>query len=193
LLKGGIPAGANAATAAHGAFSFLLTKDCPYEIRGRCALVENPAVFLVAEQLKLGVDLVIYGQGRISNRVMNWLAGSTAADFGVLHLPDYDPVGLSEFQRLHARLGGRVNLHVPPDLEARFAQFSNPDLLKKGNSQAMLAQLRSSTLPAISAVVKLIDRYNAGLEQEALSIGRPPSLPPRGIGDRAGAVGVAGG
>ena len=89
---------------------------------------------------------------------------------GLLHLPDYDPVGLSEFQRLHARLGKRVVLHLPADLETRFTKFSNRELLEKGNSQAMLVQLRRSDLSAIRRVIELMDRYNAGLEQEALLV-----------------------
>ena len=88
----------------------------------------------------------------------------------ILHLPDYDPVGLSEFGRVHARLGHRAGLYLPPDLEARFDRFSNGDLLKNLNSQATLAQLRRSELPAIRRVIELIDRHNAGLEQEALLI-----------------------
>jgi hypothetical protein len=43
-------------------------------------------------------------------------------------------------------------------------------LLKKGNNQAMFAQLRRSDLPAIRRVVELIDRYKAGLEQEAFLV-----------------------
>jgi hypothetical protein len=85
-------------------------------------------------------------------------------------LPDYDPVGLSEFGRVHASLGQRSRLHLPSDLDARFERFSNRDLLKKLNSQAMLAQLRRSELPDVQRVVGLIDRHNAGLEQEALLI-----------------------
>ena len=174
MLKDGKPVGAATITVAHGVFSFLLTKDCPFELRGSCALVENPALFAVAEQLNLGVGLIIYGHGRISNRALDWLARMTDSSFNLLHLSDYDPVGLSEFQRLHARLGKRVVLHLPADLETRFAKFSNRELLEKGNSQAMLTQLRRSDLPAIRRVVELIDRYNAGLEQEALLINLDP-------------------
>jgi hypothetical protein len=174
LLKDGKPIGAATTTTAHDVFSFLLAKDCPYELRGSCALVENPAVFAVAEQLNLGVGLIIYGHGRISNRTLDWLARMTDSSFNLLHLPDYDPVGLSEFQRLHARLGKRVVLHITADLETRFREFSKGDLLKKGNSQAMLTQLRRSDLPATRRVVELIDRYNAGLEQEALLINLRP-------------------
>jgi hypothetical protein len=107
-------------------------------------LVENPAVLAVAEQLHLGVGLIIYGHGRISNRAIDWLARMADSSFSLLHLPDYDPVGLSEFQRLHARLGKRVDLYLPADLETRFARFSNEELLKRANSQAMRAQLRRS-------------------------------------------------
>jgi hypothetical protein len=168
LLKNGKSVDALAATVAHGVFSFLLTPDSPYELCGSCALVESPAVFTAADQLNLDIDLMIYGHGRISNRAVDWFTRRPHSSFRLLHLPDYDPVGLSEFQRLYARLGKLVDLYLPADLEGRFAKFSNRELLKKGNSQAILAQLRSSDLPAIRLVVELIDRNNAGLEQEAL-------------------------
>jgi hypothetical protein len=168
LLKNGKPVDVLAATAAHGVFSFLLAPDSPYELCGSCALVESPAIFTAADQLNLGIDLMVYGHGRISNRAVDWFARRTHSSFRLLHLPDYDPVGLSEFQRLRTWLGSLVDLYLPADLEARFAKFSNRELLKKRNSQAILAQLRSSDLPAICRVVELIDRNNAGLEQEAL-------------------------
>jgi hypothetical protein len=170
LLKAGRPVGAAAATAAHGVFSFVLTPDSPYRLSGPCILVENPAMFASAERLNLVADAVIYGHGRISNRALQWLVATTDLNFSVLHLPDYDPVGLSEFQRLHSQLGQRVALHLPADLELRFARFSNSKLLNRINSQAMLARLRRSELPVVRQVVELIDRHNAGLEQEALLI-----------------------
>jgi hypothetical protein len=114
--------------------------------------------------------LMLYGHGRISNRVVDWLASTKNSGLSLLHLPDYDPVGLSEFQRLQSRLGDRVVLHIPDDLETRFARYSNPGLLERGNSQAMLARLRLSDSLEIRRVVDLIDHYNAGLEQEALLI-----------------------
>jgi hypothetical protein len=170
LLKAGRPVGAAAATAAHGVFSFVLTPDSPYRLRGPCILVENPAMFASAERLNLVADAVIYGHGRISNRALQWLVATTDLNFSVLHLPDYDPAGLSEFQRLHSELGQRIALHLPADLELRFARFSNSKLLNRINSQAMLARLRRSELPVVRQVVELIDRHNAGLEQEALLI-----------------------
>jgi hypothetical protein len=41
-------------------------------------------------------------------------------------------------------------------------------LVEKRKSQAMLAQLRKSQSAEVRHVVELIDRHNAGLEQEAL-------------------------
>ena len=168
LLKNGKTVGATNTTAEHGMFSFPLTHHCPYELHGQCALVENPAVFAAFEKLHLNVGAVIYGHGRISNRTIDWMARTTDAEFGLLHLPDYDPVGLSEFQRLRSRLGERVVLHLPADLEDLFVRFSKRKLLANRSSQAILARLRKSDSPGVRRVVDLMDRHNAGLEQEAL-------------------------
>jgi hypothetical protein len=156
ILKNGKPVGAKSATAAHGMFSFPLSRDRHYELRGQWALVENPAVFATFEKLHLSVGAVIYGHGRISNRAIDWLARMTDAEFGLLHLPDYDPV------------------HLPTDLENLFAQFSKRKLLMNRSSQAVLARLRKSDFPEVRRVVELMDRHNAGLEQEALLIGPQP-------------------
>lgn len=168
VVKNGKPVSAALLTAAHGVFSFLLTRDCPYELRGPCALVENPAVFAAAEQLQLDIGAVIYGHGQISNRKLDWLARMPSATFKLIHLPDYDPFGLTEFQRLQSRLGNRVTLHVPADLETRFSLYGNRDLLAKAKTRAMLAQLRRSDSDVILQIIELIDRHNAGLEHEAL-------------------------
>ncbi|HWQ92605.1 MAG TPA: hypothetical protein VN673_13105 [Clostridia bacterium] len=166
LIKDGQPLDAAAATARHGVFAFLLSPA--YALNGVCALVENPAVFTQFEQLQLGINTVLYGHGRISTQLLDWLAAMPNSGFSLLHLPDYDPVGLSEFQRLRLRLGDRVQLHLPPDLPERFARFSNPALLNQPISRSLLASLRQSTVPEVTQVVSLIDTHNAGLEQESL-------------------------
>lgn len=170
LLLNDQPARAAAATAKHGTFSFLLNHGSDYSLRGPCALVENLAVFTDFERLGLPVGLVIYGQGRASNRLIEWLAGMTSQDFTLLHLPDYDPVGLNEFERLRGRLGERVRLYLPADIHQRFALHSNRNLLDKPNSRAILANLRRTSSGDIRQVLALIDHHNAGLEQEALLV-----------------------
>jgi hypothetical protein len=112
----------------------------------------------------------LYLQTIVRQLCLDWLVRTTNSKFSLLHLPDYDPPGLSEFQRLHARLGKRVALYLPSEIEARFVRFSNPDLLAKTNRQATLAQLRRSESTAVRRVVEMIDRHHAGLEQEALLI-----------------------
>jgi len=174
LLHNGQPARAASATAQHGVFSFLLSAAQHYVLCGPCALVENPAVFTQFDRFQLPEGLVIYGHGRASNRLLGWLSAMTSPDFRLLHLPDYDPVGLTEFERLRSRLGTRVRLYSPQDLEQQFDRFSNRTLLKKVSSQSMLANLRRTASPEVLQVVALIERHNAGLEQEALLLNAPP-------------------
>ncbi len=169
LLKGGDPMPASSGTIEHGVFSFLLREKSPYSLCGPCALVENPQVFTHVERLRLPVSLVIWiSRGRASTLLVEWLAAMQAPDFTLLHLPDYDPVGLLEFIRLRKRLGPRVSLHLPEDLTDRFKKHSNCSLLEKPLNQAMLANLRTNKLSEVRRVVSLIDRNNACLEHEAL-------------------------
>lgn len=168
LDQGSQPVGAVKATTEHGLFSFLLRPDCVYSLEGPCALVENPAVFTCFERLGLDVGLVIHGRGRASGRLLKWLASQSSPDFSLLHLPDYDPVGMEEFERLRSALDARVRLHLPADLDAHFAKFANRSLLDKERSRRILSRLRRSSSPEVQRVVALIDRHNAGLEQEAL-------------------------
>jgi len=162
--------GAFRATRDYGAFSFLLGRDCPLQLRGLWALVENPAVFVHFERLDLPIPAALYSRGRVSNRLLDWLASQASGDFGLIHFPDYDPAGLIDYQRLRIRLGERVSLHLPEDIGVRFEKLSNASLLRKGLTRSMLAGLRSCGCAEILRVVELIDRYNAGLEQEALLV-----------------------
>lgn len=176
LRKSGRSVGAATATAEHGVFSFVLLPGSGFTLHGPCALVENPAVFHHFERLELNLGLAILGHGRIAGRVLDWLAAMPAPGFSLLHLPDYDPVGLSEFQRLRDRLGDRVQLHLPLDIEDRFQRYSNRGLFAAPKNRELLAALRRSSVPVVRQVVALMDRHNAGLEQEALLIGA------RGVG-----------
>src|SRR5260370_13357482 len=166
LRKNGYSVNVHGATENHGVFSFRLASE--YTLHGRVALVENPTVFDLFERVELALPLVIYGQGRISSRVLGWLANQQDEAFSLLHLPDYDPVGLSEYERIRSRLGSRAQLHFPQNLDDLFYRFGNRKLLGKPRSQKLLVRLRISKMSEVRDVVKLIDSYNAGLEQEAL-------------------------
>ncbi|MEZ4806269.1 MAG: DUF2220 family protein [Flavobacteriales bacterium] len=169
LRKDGQPCMAASATAAHGAFSFMLGSGSTYTLHGTHALVENPAAFASFERFGVNTDVVVYGQGRCSNRLLSWLDTMTD-EFQLLHLPDYDPVGLSEFERLRRQLGNRVELYVPENIDVLFERYSNRELLMKGNSQSMLSTLRTTSSMSVRVIVELIDKHNAGLEQEALLV-----------------------
>jgi hypothetical protein len=164
----GNPIPATTHTTQFGVFSFLLNDCNRHTLHEQCALVENPSVFTAFENLAIPTKIVFLGRGRISERFLNWFRSQTDVGFSLLHLPDYDPVGLDEFERLRKRLGNRVRLHVPDDLSHRFERFGNRDLLSKPNSQTIFARLRRAECPEVLRIVRLIDRYNAGLEQEAL-------------------------
>lgn len=166
LRKNGDCVDVHGATANHGVFSFRLS--AAYTLHGCVAVVENPTIFDLFEQLELAIPLVIYGQGRISTRVLDWLADQHDQDFSLLHLPDYDPVGLTEFARIRNRLGSHARLYLPENLDDLFRRFANPELVRKVRSQRLLARLHTSRLKEVQAVVKLIDFHGAGLEQEVL-------------------------
>lgn len=171
LSQNGLPVPAAAITAERGVFSFVLPEGGgDYELCAPCALVENPAVLLNFEQLGLTsrIPVAIYAGGRVSRKVLQWMARMDCPAFQVTHFPDYDPVGLSEFVRVHQALGDRAGLWLPGDLESRFARFSNPKLLRKRASQALLPALRACSLPVVRRVLALMENHGAGLEQEAL-------------------------
>lgn len=169
LWRGAHPLGLSAFTAEHGVFSFVL-RGAPYALRGSWALVEGPVLFLNFEHLRSHCHGVLYGTGRLSHRVLAWLALQTREDFQLEHFPDYDPVGLSEFIRLRRALGARVTLHLPEDLGERFRRFSKRSLLRKRENQNVLGRVRKSSLPEVRTVLRLIHEFNAGLEQEQLLI-----------------------
>jgi hypothetical protein len=152
----------------HSVFSFRAGPA--YSLHGLCALIEGPVVFGWFERLGLDVPLAIYYQGRLSTQLLNWLERQSEAAFSCLHLPDYDPVGLNDFERIRSKLGSRVRLHLPENLNYLFTRYSKRKLLEKRKNQVLLTKVRKSDCSQIQEVVELIDKYNAGLEQEALLI-----------------------
>lgn len=170
LWRDGKPVAVSDATRLHMLFSFALAPDNRYELRAPCALVENPAVLLAFERFRIHLDIpvAIFAGGRVSNRLLDWLAGQTAPSFCLRHFPDYDPVGLSEYARVQARLGNRAALHLPVNLPDCFARLANGELLRFSATRRLLAKLRAVHIPEICTVIRLIDRHNAVLEQEAL-------------------------
>lgn len=155
-------------TRTHGVFAFALHEDA-YHIRGHVALVENPAMFIGYERLNARADMAIYACGRVSDRLVDWLT-ACADGLHLVHLGDYDPVGLSEYLRLRKRLGNHVSFYEPANLSDLFRRYAKADLLRKPNSQTLLRRLRDSNETVVKRVIALMDEFNGGLEQEALLV-----------------------
>ena len=169
LLRDGISVPTTGPTKEYGVFSFTLADSTPYTLRGDCALIENVAVFHSFEELGLNAPLAIHVHSS-SKRFLNWLVSNVERGLRVLHLPDYDPFGLTHFLRLHRRLGEAVTLHEPTNLAVLFRNYSKSALLRKPKNQRMLLKLRQAPNPSVRRVVALIDDFNAGQEHEALLI-----------------------
>ena len=121
--------------------------------------------------------LLLNSAGRISDRLIACLARSRRDSEKLLHVPDYDPVGLSDYLRLRCVLGDRVTLFVPSDLDQRFARFGNRDLItQKQRNRDLLEQLATKEWPCATSarVFQLILETGCGLEQECLLLTKSP-------------------
>lgn len=153
-------------SAVMGAVALVLGAQRECGAYGVAVTVENEDVFYRAEELFPAADLAVYTAGRMSARLLDWLARQDLQR--LIHAGDYDPVGVAEYLRLRAALGERVALHLPDDLEALFQRYSEPAILRRTGNQRALAAIGASEDAAARQVLALIRRYGAGLEQEVL-------------------------
>lgn len=153
-------------TKEYGVASFLL-QDAPFwGYSGSIAIVENMDSFLCFEKMKVPADIAIYAGGKISGKILDWLASAEMNKCELLHCGDYDPVGVAEYLRLKETCGDRAKLFIPENLEELFKKFGKRKLLV--NSEAILRRLRLTKDPEALRIIALMNTYNAGLEQEIL-------------------------
>ena len=152
-----------------GVAALNLTQDAPWRCTGQLGIVENLEVFYHVERIAPTLDAALYAGGRLSERVVQWLAGQTMSTTELTHFGDYDPVGLAEYLRLRRVCGPRVTLFLPANLPALMRRFGKRSLLS-GRNADLLRELRAETDPAVRTVVTLMDETGCGLEQEALLI-----------------------
>lgn len=172
LLIGGAEIGRSGVCGNLGAFVLYDARSADREVQfaGIVATVENPTVFIRHNWAAAGVDLALVTYGRMSHRLIDWLASESMKEAKVVHYGDYDPVGLSEFCRLDAALGDRASLFVPDCIERLFAQYSDQKLLSR--SAAYLPALQQSRHKSVQGILRLMAEFGGGLEHEALLIGR---------------------
>ncbi len=156
------------ATRRAGITGLLIEQNAFWSMTARIAIVENLECFLCFEQLGARADVALYAAGRLSDLAIRWLAAPEMGSCTVVHLGDYDPVGLDEYLRLKTVLGSRVSLHVPPGFERLVRTYGKAGLLTA--SPAVMARLREACDPDVRAVCRIIDETGLGLEQEALLI-----------------------
>lgn len=153
-----------------GVGSLILSDDAGASFaRRRVATVENHEQFAMHNWEKDGFDVVILTSGRASNRLLDWLAGDSMGGAQYTHFGDYDPVGLDEFARMYARLGERVKLFIPSDIESLFAAYKKPKLME--GSGKLIYRLYALRHPDIDRIIRLMQEHGGGLEQESLMIG----------------------
>lgn len=138
-----------------------------WEFTGVMAIVENLEVFWNFEKLKTGAQLALYGQGRLSGRILNWLSSPAMAQARIIHCGDYDPVGLDEYLRLKTACPERAQFYRPANLEDLLFRYGKRELLL-GRNGAILARLRKNKDQEVRRIVDLMDQHGVGLEQEAL-------------------------
>lgn len=155
-----------------GVAAIVLSDDRPWQASATIGLVENLELFLEVERTALGteVDAYIYYGGRMPRRVLAWLASSQMKDCRLIHLPDYDPVGLDTFLSLDACCPGRAELHVPVNFREMTARYGKARLLT--DSPGVWRRVRSTQHDVVRRVVGVLNDEGKGLEQEVLRVGR---------------------
>lgn len=170
LLIGSTSIGRSGVCGDLGAFVLHDARTADRDVRfaGVVATVENPTVLIRYDWEAAGVDLAVATYGRMSRRMIDWLASEPMGDALVVHYGDYDPVGLSEFCRLEAALGQRASLFIPDQIERLFSQYSDRDLLSR--SSGLLPAIQQSSNAEVRRVVQLMAVSGGAVEQEALLI-----------------------
>lgn len=160
--------GAWCQTAGDAGISVTKANASSWRFSGSLAVVENRRVFSRIAKVLPDHQLIVWAPGSIADIALEWLAALAGQGAKIIHVGDYDPVGLYQFHKLHELCEGKVSLHMPAELDGLFHRLSNRKLLEKEGSIRLLYSLRSFEHPDVQRVISLIDEYNAGLEQEAL-------------------------
>lgn len=149
--------------------SFMLSDNAGASFSGRVATVENHELFAKYDWEAAGFHVALLTSGRASNRFISWLASDSMKDAQYTHFGDYDPVGLDEFARMYDKLGERIKLYIPENIEGMFKIYRNKKLVT--DSGNLLFRLSTIHHPDIDRVTWLIREYGGGVEQEVLLMG----------------------
>lgn len=149
-----------------GVAGALLASDTTLEADFPLAVVENQEAFLRFGELGTAAEIACFAGGRLSNRMLEWLGSPGAGPDQIIHCPDYDPVGLSEFERLLGACGNAVQLLWPDRLENLIEKYGKAGLYR--DSAELLDGLTDNPHPQIQKMLSLLHEHGQGLEQEVL-------------------------
>lgn len=159
-----------------GGTALVLAAGITWRFSGVVAVIENAEAFWRSEQVLPDVDLAVFAQGRMSERVLAWLASPAMADSQFIHWGDYDPVGAAEYLRLITACPGRVQMHLPDNLDELLRKFGKPALVA-GQTDVLDGLRDCADDLTVKKLVTLFDHYGRGLEQEIL-LAMTASVPP---------------
>lgn len=150
-----------------GGAALLLSDESQWSFAGTVAVVENAEAFWRHERVLAEVDLAVFACGKMSSRLLDWLASDLMGDCHITHWGDYDPIGVSEYVRLMQSCPGRVTFYAPPEVIELLPQFGKRELVTAQAEQ--LDRLRDKLHdPVVHRMVDLFDQHRRGLEQEIL-------------------------
>jgi hypothetical protein len=152
-----------------GGAALSLRDGLNWEFSGTIATVENEEAFWQHDVVLPEVDLAVYVRGKMSNRLLRWLASERMASCHITHWGDYDPIGVMEYVRLRRACPGRVQLHVADKIEELLARYGKRCLVQADKQIQALCSLRSlNDDSTVQRLVRIFDRHGKGVEQEIL-------------------------
>jgi len=132
-------------------------------VKGKLVMIENKESFLYSDSYFPSASAIIYYSGRASKKWDEWLLTNTE---NIIFAPDYDPVGMEEYSNHKAKLGDKINLYVPPNLEEHFS-YGKKTLYS--NQYHILTRLSKQThTNEIELILNLIRKFKKGVEQEVV-------------------------
>jgi hypothetical protein len=141
-------------------------KTSNFAPKGTIVLIENLRTFLSSEEIFPDAEIAIRYDGIISDEIINIVQ---ELEGEILIAPDYDPVGILSYHRLFSKIKNRTKLFVPEDIKMMFESYSNKSLMAKNKNKSTLKSLLNKNLDEKAIyIIALIQKYNAGLEQETL-------------------------
>lgn len=161
-------------TSITGCAAIQLCETRSWAFTGTIAIIENADAFWQHERVLPDVDLAVFASGRMSGRLLTWLASPALATCPIIHWGDYDPVGVAEYLRLVMHCGDRAQSFVPNNLESLLQHHGKRNLIT--DQVEILRRLRRhSANQHIATMIELFEKHRKGLEQELLlnAIDRP--------------------